>query len=191
MNGRATILAALRDNRMEPQALPQQYDFPRPEGNLQKMFAQQVGAGGGRALQITPSMIPGFLLDGFPGARVASTDSRYAPGNEDLVTVRDPRDLASLDVLVCRAELGIAECGAVWLGDQALVHRASAFITQHLVVLLDPAAIVWNMHEAYSRVDVAEEGFGLWVAGPSKTADIEQSLVIGAHGARSFNVLLV
>jgi L-lactate dehydrogenase complex protein LldG len=94
-------------------------------------------------------------------------------------------------VLVCEGKWGVAENGAIWLPESALGHRAAPFITQHLVVVLDVQQIVWNMHEAYSRVQVDAEGFGVFVAGPSKTADIEQALVIGAHGPRSLTVFLI
>ena len=47
------------------------------------------------------------------------------------------------------------------------------------------------MHHAYDRIAQAEYPFGLFLAGPSKTADIEQSLVLGAHGSRSMTVFLL
>ncbi|OGU07057.1 MAG: hypothetical protein A2W29_11600 [Gemmatimonadetes bacterium RBG_16_66_8] len=103
----------------------------------------------------------------------------------------DPHALAALEVLVCQGVVGVAENGAVWLPQSRVVHRAAPFLTQHLVIVLDSGAIVGNMHEAYARIRVDEEAFGVFVAGPSKTADIEQILVIGAHGPRSLTVLLV
>ena len=98
--------------------------------------------------------------------------------------------LAGLDVLVCPGELGVAENGAVWLGESGMGPRAAPFLTQHLVLVLDRSVIVPDMHAAYDSLDVAREGYGVFVAGPSKTADIEQALVIGAHGPRSLTVLL-
>lgn len=100
------------------------------------------------------------------------------------------RALAQIDVLVCPGELGVAENGAVWLGEAGMGARAAPFLAQHLVLALHRDAIVPDMHAAYERLDVALEGYGLFVAGPSKTADIEQALVIGAHGPRSLTVLL-
>jgi L-lactate dehydrogenase complex protein LldG len=47
------------------------------------------------------------------------------------------------------------------------------------------------MHEACARVAAGPKEYGLFIAGPSKTADIEQALVIGAHGARSCTVFVV
>ena len=90
---------------------------------------------------------------------------------------------------VVRGEFGVAENGAIWISDRHMRHRALLFLAQHLVVLLPAAELVHNMHEAYRRLSLGQRSFGLFLSGASKTADIEQSLVIGAHGARSLTVL--
>jgi L-lactate dehydrogenase complex protein LldG len=64
-------------------------------------------------------------------------------------------------------------------------------ITEHLVLVVDAASLVHDMHRAYARLGERPVGYGLFISGPSKTADIEQSLVIGAQGARSCTVVLV
>jgi len=95
------------------------------------------------------------------------------------------------DAKVYDAILGVAENGAVWLPDSRIRDRAALFLTEHVIVVLDRAHIVDDLHTAYSRVNVAREGFGMFMAGPSKTADIEQSLVIGAQGPKRLTLLLV
>ena len=112
-------------------------------------------------------------------------------GNVDLAGVDDPHDLADVDLTILRTEFGVAENGAVWLDDSSLTHRALLFLTRHLVLVLATNQIVHNMHQAYERLAFSEPRFGMFLSGPSKTADIEQSLVIGAHGARSVTVFLV
>ena len=102
-----------------------------------------------------------------------------------------PNAFADTDVFVCEAELGVAENGAVWLPLSRLRHRSAVFLATHVVVLLERARIVPHLHAAYARIDLSSEGFGILMAGPSKTADIEQALVVGAHGAKSVTVLLV
>jgi L-lactate dehydrogenase complex protein LldG len=134
-----------------------------------------------------------LLLDERFGSagRTASTDPEIAFGNLQIQSETNPRTLDPLDVLVCRGEFGVAENGAIYLLDSALVIRAAPFLATHLIILLDQTQIVANMHEAYDRIQIDADSFSVFVAGPSKTADIEQSLVVGAQGPKSQTIVLV
>ncbi len=103
----------------------------------------------------------------------------------------DPEGLAEIELLVCEADFGVAENGAVWLPGSRLDQRAAVFLATHVLVLLRRDAIVADLHEAYARLTLRDEAFGVFVAGPSKTADIEQSLVVGAHGPKAFTIALL
>src|SRR5262249_25432909 len=96
--------------------------------------------------------------------------------------------LADVDFAILPAHFGVAENGAVWVTDAGVKHRAVYFLTQHLALVLPADQMVDNMHQAYERLAFAGPGFRAFISGPSKTADIEQSLVIGAHGPRSLTV---
>jgi L-lactate dehydrogenase complex protein LldG len=100
-------------------------------------------------------------------------------------------DLEDVEVLEIQGEFGVAENGAIWLRDDHLPHRVAPFICQHLVIYIRKSTLVGTMHEAYDRFEGSYADFGFFLSGPSKTADIEQSLVIGAHGARSLTVLVM
>jgi L-lactate dehydrogenase complex protein LldG len=100
----------------------------------------------------------------------------------------DGLSLADVEVLEIDGEFGVAENGAIWLTEEAMPHRVAPFICQHLVI--NVTEIVPTMHAAYARLGGVKSGFGLFLAGPSKTADIEQSLVVGAHGARSLTIVI-
>jgi L-lactate dehydrogenase complex protein LldG len=106
------------------------------------------------------------------------------------LNVSDPHELEMIEIAILQAEFGVAENGAVWISDQYLSHRALPFITQNLAFVIPRKALVNNMHDAYERLQDTT-GWGCFIAGPSKTADIEQSLVIGAHGARSMVIFLL
>jgi L-lactate dehydrogenase complex protein LldG len=100
-------------------------------------------------------------------------------------------ELAGVDTAFVRGSIGVAENGAIWLYESLMINRLLPFICQHLILVIEKKNIVATMHRAYQIVEVAKEGFGVFIAGPSKTADIEQSLVIGAHGARSLHVYII
>ena len=114
-------------------------------------------------------------------------------GNVEMAGIDDPHALADVDVAILPGELAVAENGAVWVTNRHVPHRVIYFITQHLVLTVPRDRVLHNMHQAYDTLDFAANTpeFGVFISGPSKTADIEQSLVIGAHGARSTTVVLV
>jgi L-lactate dehydrogenase complex protein LldG len=126
----------------------------------------------------------------FPTARVVCSAVSEVPGTRRVEDVRDPHELNDVDVGVVRSPLGVAEAGAVWITQDSLVVNALAVLSQHLVVLLDPAAIVDTMHDAYGRIDLTASPYGVFLAGPSATGDIEGVIIHGAQGARSLTVLL-
>lgn len=103
----------------------------------------------------------------------------------------DPHDLADLSLFVADAALGVAESGAVWLPLSRVTPSAALFLAEEVVIALDRREFVWDLRDAYARLDVRAEAFGTFVSGPSKTADIEQSLVIGAHGPKRFTLVLL
>ncbi len=106
----------------------------------------------------------------------------------ELGAIDDPHALEDLDFAILPGQFAVAENGGVWVTDAGLKHRAVPFIVQHLALVVPASQIVDNMHQAYERLSFTERGFGAFISGPSKTADIEQSLVIGAHGPRSLTV---
>ena len=102
----------------------------------------------------------------------------------------DPHILETLGVLACSATLGVAENGAVWIATSNVAHRAALFLAERVIIVVDADSIVATLHDAYDRIDIRATAFGTFVAGPSKTADIEQAMVIGAHGPKALTVIV-
>ena len=102
-----------------------------------------------------------------------------------------PHLLENVELTLVKAHFGVAENSALWVTDDILGQRVSVFIPQYLAIVVNKKDIVATMHQAYDRIGNQEYGFGTFIAGPSKTADIEQSLVLGAHGARGLMVFLM
>lgn len=149
-------------------------------------------------------------LDSYQEAKwIASAVPSVISGNFLLDQVDEPRALASLDWAVIRADFGVAENGAMWFVPPRLAERSMVFLAQRLAIVVREADLVSNMHEAYARIDQAGQyppvldqqlagnpqssgqPFGVFISGPSKTADIEQSLVLGAHGCRTLHVFVI
>jgi L-lactate dehydrogenase complex protein LldG len=99
-------------------------------------------------------------------------------------------DLARLELCVIEAEFAVVENGAAWQVPGTARCRAAALLAEHLIVVVDAEALVPTLHQAYERIDLAKSSFGWFLCGPSKTADIEQALVLGAHGPRTMSLIL-
>lgn len=109
----------------------------------------------------------------------------------DTVKFEDRHNFADVELTILRSNLGVAENGALWLTDRQMGSRVLPFIAQHLAVVIGKDDFVPTMAQAYQVIGDADYGYGSFISGPSKTADIEQSLVIGAHGPRSLSVFIL
>jgi L-lactate dehydrogenase complex protein LldG len=160
--------------------------------SLVHYFRRQLEAMGGRSFEVEhDAAARAKVAELFPDAKVVCSAVPEVAGTRRIENVRDPHELNDVDVGVIRSRLGVAEAGAVWLTQTELGVNALGVLSQHLVVLLDPAAVIETMHDAYGRIDLAASPYGVFLAGPSATGDIEGVIIHGAQGARSLTVLLL
>jgi len=124
------------------------------------------------------------------GSFVVNTISALGEVDEQ-VAFLSASELEKVEKAYVKGTIGVAENGAIWVYESQMINRLIPFICQHLVLVIEKKDIVNTLHQAYEKVEVSKEGFGAFIAGPSKTADIEQSLVIGAHGARSALIYVI
>ena len=195
MASREEILSALRKAAPSEVPLPDLSALGATWPDLRERFSQSVTEVGGRCVRVaSPSSIEAELekIPAFAAAaRIASLVPGVRRANVDLARIADPHDLKDVDFCVLEGDLGVAENGAVWVTRHGGANRAVAFLCQHLAVIVRGETLVADLHQAYQKLSIPAPGFSMFLSGPSKTADIEQALVIGAHGARSLTVLLV
>ena len=191
MSTKDEILSRIRENTGRRYEMPDlTLDAITYEDRV-STFADNLKAAGGEAVVLQPGEdVNAVIRSAFPKVRrVASnlagiTCATFNPDDLD-----DPRELNGTDLSVVRASFGVAENGAVWLPLNVRL-KAVYFISEALVILLDRRELVNNMNEAYRRTAATEYSYGTFMAGPSKTADIEQALVFGAHGPMRVMVIL-
>ena len=177
MSSRDDILARVRRNQPAAVALP---DVPLFD-ELVHDFRTNLERMGGEFVSSID------IASRFPRAKIICSTVPEVKGNRELPD--DPGKLEDVDVGVVRAHFGVAETGSVWLSEREFGVNALGFLPQHLVVLLDPKAIVPNLHHAYRHPAFRDARYAVLMTGPSATADIEGILVRGAQGIRSLTVV--
>jgi L-lactate dehydrogenase complex protein LldG len=192
---RESILAAVKASQPEGSVLPDISGFRGNEDQLSEKYLTVLSAIGGQ----------GFVVNNWDEIKTI-IKAKYDPSQQrvlslvpelhDIATSAyeiDPaaHHLSDVELAMITAHFAVAENGAVWITEDLVGHRAVPFICQHLVAVVTTGKIVPTMHEAYQLIGDKQYGFSTFIAGPSKTADIEQSLVLGAHGPRSMTVFLL
>ncbi|GAA5505173.1 LutC/YkgG family protein [Novipirellula caenicola] len=157
-------------------------------------FIEVLSTVGGQAHLVDDAQQIAQILSDIPvyanAKRVVSLVPEAIPGSLDVATIDDPHALASVDWTIAKGEFAVAENGAIWVEGATMPHRVLLFIAQYLAIVVSRSDLVHNLHEGYARIGTPKSPFGVFVSGPSKTADIEQSLVLGAHGCRTLQVFL-
>lgn len=191
MSSRDMILGRVRRNQPGWRELPEVPGFERTIADPLAAFTAALKRMGGTLLEppATGSLYQ-LLRARFPDARVICSATPEVEGTRPIEAVLHPGDLDDVDVGVVRAVFGVAETGSVWLSEREFGINALGFLSQHLVVLLDPTAIVATLHDAYRHRGFHEARYSVLMTGPSATADIEGVLIRGAQGIRSLAVVL-
>jgi len=192
MSGRDDILASIRANlpRVDrPLPYVPQFDDD-PPASLLDAFKASLNRMGGMFLD--PPAAGDILAPvraKIAGAQIVCSMVPEIAGNRDIADLGALRDLADVDFAIVRTSFAVAETGSVLLSDADLRVNAVAYLAQHLIVLLDPADIVVNLHQAYRRPEFRDRHYACFHTGPSATADIEGVLIHGAQGVRSLSVM--
>lgn len=193
MSKKEDILSKYRNN------IRQKFDMPRlddiegityPDPLVQ--FISMTQSVGGKVVELEPGQdINALIKELYPDAKeIASNLPEVTIATRNPDTIGSPQALNGTDVGVIRGVFGVAENACVWI-PQTMEEKAVCFISENLIILLKKSEIVNNMHEAYKRISFNDYGYGTFISGPSKTADIAQVLVMGAQAARSATVVLV
>lgn len=195
MSSKEDILKKYKANVREKFDMPDLSDIKAityPEPLVQ--FVKMTEMVGGQVIEVDPGRDVNVLIrELFPEAKeIASNLPEITIATRNPDTVGRARDLNGTDVGVIRGKFGVAENACIWI-PQTMKEKAVCFISENLIILLPKSQIVNNMHEAYKRIEFDKEydGYGTFISGPSKTADIAQVLVMGAQAARSATIFLL
>jgi len=192
MSSRDEILARVRKNQPSARPLPEVPTFDRELPSLTAAFKANLARMGGILLDAPGGgNLDALIRQRFPDAKVICSATPEVAGNRPIDGIKEPAELDDVDVGVARAEFGVAETGSVFLTEANFRINALGFLSQHLVVLLDPKAIVPNLHHAYRHRGFFQAKYAVFLTGPSATADIEGVLIRGAQGIRSLTVIPV
>jgi L-lactate dehydrogenase complex protein LldG len=192
VSSRDFILDRVRRNQPPARPLPSIPAFDRPSGDPLFAFSAALARMGGTCVAAPREQsLDAFIRARFADAVVICSATAEVEGTRAIASVHDPAELADVDIGIVRAAFGVAETGSVWLSEREFVVNALGFLPQHLVVLLDPAAIVPDLHHAYRRRGFFEASYAVLMTGPSATADIEGVLIRGAQGIRTLTVIPV
>ncbi len=192
-SSRETVLAAIRQVGLVPTEAPRPWPSPPiAETALAERFAAALEAAGGTSRVLAARDLADALAahaDRVGATTVHSSHPDLASRHPGPLP-QSPHDLAQLELTVIPGGPSVAESGAVWVAPADRLTRAACFLTEHLALVVEASEIVADLHHAYARIAPAASPFGCWIAGPSKTADIEQVLVVGAHGPRTLSVFI-
>ena len=192
MSSKESILSNIRKN------ISQQFDMPdteisgiRYDDTVKRFIEISKTVGGNVEILNSDNDINEVIRKCYPHAKKIAqnlNEIKIATINPDCVD--KAQDLNDTDVTVVKGDVGVAENGCIWI-PQATKEKAAYFICEYLVIVISRKNIVNNMHEAYKKIEFNNYGFGSFISGPSKTADIEQALVMGAQSARGVTVILI
>jgi L-lactate dehydrogenase complex protein LldG len=193
MKTREKILQAVLDNQPAATSLPDISMYKGETDNLIYKFCEVFKNIGGIFFLVNDiEGVKKLIIDKFDNTgRFITTLPELSDYAELLSTSVDPHSFENVELAVIKAHFSVAENGALWFTEDLMGQRIVPYICQHLAVVISAKSIVPTLHEAYELIGAGDYGFGGFISGPSKTADIEQALVLGAHGPLTMTVFIL
>ncbi len=190
MNSKNEILNKIKNASVTPFVYPTLDISHVTYKNKDEQFANVLKSVGGKASWLqNDDNIEEFIQSKYEDLGLIATNLDLKIEHINTNDIDDPHALKDIDLAIIKGKFAVAENGAVWIKEEDNLNRAVYFIARKLLIIVPKDNIVDSMHEAYKKIDFLKGGFGTFISGPSKTADIEQALVIGAHGAMECRVL--
>lgn len=192
MSSREAILSAVKKNQPVAIELPI-VKFSTHSVNLKEGFVSTLTAIGGRVIEVTSwnEIVDHIKATYSTTSQVINTIQELSADFGSFQGPSKPHDLKVVAVAIMKGDFGVAENGAIWLTNEVMGNQVLPYICEHLILVIKSENLVPTLHEAYERIGNSIYTLGTFLAGPSKTADIEQSLVLGAHGPKSLMVFLI
>jgi len=192
MSSREKILKEIAQNKPALVPLPP-FDFGSnsPASVQQYLEVLHAIGGKGKIVQDWHEVLYCLQQKIADGLELVNGIPRLAPYNIGEYNGKNGAALQTVHTVFLQGGIAVTENSAIWVSEKNMGNRMLPFICEELVLVIREEDIVATMHDAYAKIDVAEDGYGVFIAGPSKTADIEQSLVIGAHGPLSLQVFIL
>ena len=189
---RDNILSAIKASQPSSSSLPDLHSFSGSQHPVEENFITVLKAIGSEVLKVKNKQeaVTELQKRTLPHQRAVTAIAAF-PFGEYIPSTTDGHTLENVFLSIVEGEFGVAENGAIWITETSMSVRALPFICERLAIILPADKIVPTLHEAYEKIGLSDHAFGSFIAGPSKTADIEQSLVLGAHGAKGLLVLLI
>ncbi len=194
MSSREKMLAAIAKNKPELAPLPRIDQLGEAETDLVEKFSTVAVGIGSKVFPVKNYKEIQEILQkqfGSETRKVTTIPELKALSGEGDLSSPDPHTFENVELAVMQGHFAVAENSAIWVTEDMTGQRVLPFICQHLSLIVKKSTIVPDMHEGYKLIGEAAYGYGVFIAGPSKTADIEQSLVLGAHGPRSLTVFIL
>jgi L-lactate dehydrogenase complex protein LldG len=193
MNTREKILEAVLKNQPSATALPDISMFKENNIDLAQKYMDIFRSIGGSSFLVDDfAVIKKLVNENFDTTkRIVTTLPELSDRFELISAEADPHSYENIELAIIKAHFSVAENGAVWLTEEVMGQRIIPYICQHLAVVVNAENIVPSLHEAYEKIGAGEYGCGAFIGGPSKTADIEQALVLGAHGPLTMTVFIL
>jgi L-lactate dehydrogenase complex protein LldG len=173
--------------------------LPQNQQELMEVFAAEFIKLGGNFIYCGSKLEAIEKLNGLQAEKKWNTIHCLEPEINNLFEnekyLKNSDDYSDLEIAITSCEYLVARTGSLLLSSSSPSGRALSVYTPIHICVAFTNQLVWNISDANKKM---QEKYGVQLpstfniaTGPSRTADIEKTLVVGVHGPKEVYVLLI